>query len=275
MILGAKKTLTDQTLERILIVNSTALDIKHDLKTVGITVTIQGVYKALRELISEDVVLKQGKKYFINNKWRSGVEKLISQRSRFTLRPGEEIKYKFKKIENTDAFWKNIFSDVESEIRKFPVFHFTPHQFWILIKERSQSELDYYNELNKNSIFGYTLIGGKTEFDDKAKKMLTSKYHQLHIDNKVILNNRDHISVLGDYIITTRLPNSFAIAIDALYEKCNSEAELIVGLERIFKKSGNIIMIIKNSPQKAKRLRKIISKGFYISKELRDDFNLF
>jgi len=275
MISGAKMTLTDKVLENILKGNSTAVDIQDALRIKNAPATIQGIYKALRELISENVILKQGKKYFINNKWRKDVEKLISQRSRFVLRSGEEIKYSFKKIENTDSFWKNIFSDIEVEIGKTPVFHFTPHQFWILIKERSQSELDYYDELNKKNIFGYTLIGGETEFDNKAKRLLSSKYHQLHTDDKVNLNNRDHISVLGNYIIITRLPNSFASAVDALYKKCKSEVELTIGLEKVFKKSGNIVMIIKNSPERARKLRKIISKDFYIPRELRENFDLF
>jgi len=229
----------------------------------------------LRELISENIILKHGKDYFINNDWRSDIEKLITQRHRFILCPGEEVKYKFKKIESTDIFWKNVFGDIGDEIGKFPVFHFTPHQFWILIKERSQSELDYYNELNKKSISGYTLIGGETEFDDQARKLLTSEHHHLHIDDKSNFNIRDHVSILNNYIITTRLPKSFAVAIDVLYKKCKSVAELAAGLEKVFKKSGNIVMIIKNSPEKARRLRKSISKDFYVEKDLKESFNLF
>lgn len=275
MILGAKTTLTDQVLVNILKGNSTATDIQSGLKTDGNSVTIQGIYKALRELISENIILKQGKKYFINNKWRNDVEKIITQRSRFKLQPGEEIKYKFKKIENTDIFWKNVFDDISDEIGKFPVFHFNPHQFWILIKERRQSELDYYNSLDKKNIFDYTLIGGETEFDNNAKKLLTSKYHQLHVDDETSFNNRDHISVFKDYIIVTRLPNSFVVAIDGLYKKCKSEEELAIGLEKVFKKSGNISIVIKNNSEKAKKLRKAISRDFYIQKELKDGFDLF
>ena len=275
MILGAKMTLTDQVLACILKGNSTATDIQSGLKTENKPATIQGIYKALRELISENVILKHGKNYFINNKWRGDVEKLITQRSRFILHSGEEVKYKFKKIESTDVFWKNIFNDIGDEIGKFPVFHFNPHQFWILIKERRQSELDYYNNLDKKNIFDYTLIGGETEFDNNAKKLLTSKYHQLHVDDKTSFNSRDHISVFKDYIIITRLPNSFVVAIDGLYKKCKTEEELIIGLEKVFEKSGNIVMIIKNSPEKAKKFRKIISRDLYISKELKEQFNFF
>jgi hypothetical protein len=275
MILGAKTTLTDQVLEHILKENSTAIDIQRALETENKAATIQGIYKALRELISENIILKHGKNYFINNKWRGDVEKLITHGSHFILHPGEEVKYKFKKIESTDIFWKNIFSDIGEETGKFPVFHFNPHQFWILIKERRQSEIDYYNNLDKKNIFDYTLIGGKTEFDNNAKKLLTSKYHQLYVDDKTSFNSRDHISIFKDYIIITRLPNSFVIAIDNLYKKCKSEEELTIGLEKVFKKSGNIVIIIKNSPEKAKKLRKVISRDLYISKELKEQFNLF
>jgi hypothetical protein len=275
MILGAKKILTDQVLENILIGNSEALMVKDSLKEKNVNVTIQGIYKALRELIAENIILKQGKKYIVNNKWRDEAEKLITQRRRFILREGEIISYKFKKIENTDAFWKNIFSDISFEIKKFPVFHFVPHHFWILIKERSQSELEYYAKLNEEEINGYTLIGGETNFDSKAKKILTSKYHQLHADSQVSLNRRDHTSVLGNYIVTTRLSNSLANAIDILYKKSKTEEELKIELEKVFKKSGSISIIIKYNMDRAKKLRKTIAKDFYIAKELREQFELF
>ena len=91
----------------------------------------------------------------------------------------------------------------------------------------------------------------------------------------MIFSNRDHISVLGNYIIITRLPNSFVTAIDGLYKKCKSEAQLVIGLEKVFKKTGNISIIIKNSSEKAKKLRKAISRDFYIQKELKEGFDLF
>lgn len=275
MILGSKMTLTDQVLENILRGKTGANEIQNNLQKSGINVTIQGIYKALRELISSDVVLKQEKKYFINNEWRSNIERLVVRQGGKFLCPGDEVKYKFNKIENADVFWKNMFSDIEYEIGKFPAFHFLPHQFFILIKERKQSELDYYNELNKKGISGYTLIGGETAFDISAKEKLTSEFHQSHIDNNTVFNDRDYISVLGDYIIITRIPASFAKEIDRAYKMSRSEEDLTSKIENIFQKKGRLLIIVKNSPEKAKKIRKAISKNFYIPKEVKKDFDIF
>ncbi len=275
MILGEKMTLTDQVLESILEGNSKALLIKSNFEKAGLVVTIQGIYKALRELIAENIILKQGKNYFINNRWRDKVERLITKKNALVLSPGEEIRYKFKRIENTDAFWKNMFIDISRGIGDYPIFHFVPHQFWILLKERGQSELEYYRELNRNKIYGYTLIGGGTKFDNEAKNKLTSEYHQLHTDNKTSFNNRDHISVLNDYIIITRISGQLAEKIEDLYKKSKTEEDLTNELEKVFKKPGCIKIIIKRDNIKAQKIRKTISKDFYVSKELREKFDLF
>ncbi len=275
MILGLKSTLTDQTLVSVLKGESTALNIQGDLKKYKINVTIQGIYKSLRELIRDGVILKQGKKYFINNDWRNDVRRLFARREDKVLNSGSEVKYIFKKIENADVFWKNIFTDIKNEIGQFPVFHFLPHQFWILIPERKQSELDYYNNLNQKGIFGYTLIGNKTVFDNKIKNILSSKYHQFHVDGRTSFNNRNYISVLGDYVITTKLSAALANEIDEIYSQSKSEQELALGVEAAFNKKNGIQIIIKNSPERAKKLRKIIAKNFYIPKELKKNFDIF
>lgn len=272
MILGAKRTLTDRVLESILQGNATALDIQNNLE---VSASIQGIYKALRELISENIILKQGKKYFINNKWHNEVKRLISKKDVFVLQPGEEIRYKFKKIQNTDAFWKNMFVDISATTGHYPVFSFLPHQFWILLKERGQSELEYHQELDSKKIHSYTLIGGETEFDRLAKNKLTSTYHELHLDNKTSFTNRDYLVILNDYIIITRIPSQAANSLDDLYQQAKTEKELADGLEKIFSKATNITIIVKRDKTKAQKIRKTISKDFYIPKELKEKFDLF
>ena len=275
MLLGLRKTLYDHVTETLLKGPSDVSQIEIALKSKGIVPTVQGIYKALRELISEDIVVKQKTMYSVNSIWRYSLTKLVSQAPTFKLSPGERVTYRFNNIENTDAFWKHTFQDIQEETDSIPVFHFMPHQFWLLIPSRSQSEYEYYKRYDNKKIYDFNILGGTSVFDIKMKKDLTTTYNQISTDNKTNFNRRDHLSVIGPYIVTTRVSVNLARVTDRLYETCFTEVELAEKLQPVFKKSGTIILSVEHNEAKAKKLRRRMSSDFHIPREVREQFDLF
>lgn len=275
MLLGTKKTLYDHIIEALLEKPGTVADLIIFLEARKTHVTIQGIYKTLRELISEDIVVKQKTTYSISSVWRNKLSKIVSQNAPFKLFPGEQLTYRFNNIEHTDAFWKHLFQDIQDETGSFPVFHFMPHQYWLLIPSRSQSEHEYYQRYDTEKVHDYNIIGGITVFDMQVKKQLGTPYNQICTDNTTNFNRRDHLSVIGPYIITTRVSVSFARITDLLYETCKTESELAEKLAPVFAKSGKIIIDVEHDEAKAKKLRKKMSADFHIPRELREAFDLF
>lgn len=275
MLLGTKKTLYDHITEALLDESMTVSRIMDYLADKKIPATVQGIYKTLRELISEDIVVKQKKMYLVNNVWREKMTDMVSRRIRFTLSPQEMVTYRFNKLDHMDAFWKHTLADIEMEVGTFPVFHFTPHQFWSYVPGRRESEAEYYADLKKHETHAYTIIGGTNPSDKIAQAFLKTDFHQVHMDALAPFNRRDHLSVIGPYIITTRVSVTLARATDHLYAACSTEQELTEKLEPVFKKSGNIIMTVEHDETKAKKLRKQMSKEFHVPIELRNKFDLF
>lgn len=275
MLLGTKKTLHDLTTEALLEKQGSVADIQTFLKTQNTSASVQGIYKALRELIAEDIVVKQKKSYAINSVWRGKIANLVSERTRLTLSAGEQTIYRFRKLDHLDAFWKHTLADIESETKQFPVFHFTPHQFWSFVPGRTQSEFEYYQTLNKEKVHAYTIVGGETMLDKDVKKILASLFHQVHLDATVSFNRRDHISAIGPYVVITRISKTLAEKTDELYEKITEESLLKENLAGLFKNPGSIIMIVEHNESKAKKLRKMMAKNFYIPSELKEKFDLF
>jgi hypothetical protein len=237
--------------------------------------SVQGIYKTLRELVSEDIVVKQKKNYSVSSVWREKLTRMVSQREPFALSEGEEVVYRFNKMDHTDAFWKHTFADLAIGVKDFPVFHFTPRQFWSFVPGRRESELEYYKNLERSQIHAYTVIGGESELDKEAQQLLKNSFHQVHLDSAINFNRRDHLSVIGPYIITTRVSVTLARVTDRLYETCFTEKELQEKLEPEFKKHGSVIMTVEYNEDKAKKMRKKMSADFHIPRELRETFELF
>lgn len=275
MLLGIKKTLYDHVTEALLGKPMDVSQIQEYLNTQKTPATVQGVYKALRELMAENIIVKQKKIYLVSNVWREKLEKIVSQRPPFKLSAKEQTIYRFNKIEHLDMFWKHIITDIQNELDKFPVFHANPHNFWYLVPGRKQSEKEYRETFPETEKFAFTIIGGESSFDKSQKQKHDQVFEPFHFENNYPFNRRDHLSVIGPYIITTRVSVSLARVTDRLYETCFTEKELQEKLELEFKNHGSVVMTVENDEDKAKKLRKKMSADFHIPKELRDKFDLY
>ncbi len=274
MILGTKKTLYEHITEALLEKPATVAGISITLKNQKVSATVQGVYKALRELIAEDIIVKQKKQYLVNSVWRRKLSALVTTRQPFSLSAGESVDYKFKKLDHLDAFWKHTIADIETEVGSFPVFHFTPHQYWPYVPGRKESEQEYYASRERHRTPIYTVIGGDTPMDKLAKDSLKQPLHHVHLDPKVF-GSRDHISSIGPYVVITRVSIPLAKHVQSIYEKAMKESSLETLLPPLFKKFGSVQMIVEHNEQKARILRKRLARDFHIPKELREQFDLF
>lgn len=275
MLLGTTKTLSDHILEALLEKEGTALSIETWLKSKNIKVTIQGVYKALRELIKEDIVIKHKKFYSINNVWREKVGELFSPKYQFKLSSGERVMYRFNKIIHLDAFWKSTLSDIQKETGDYPTFDAVPHQFWFYADGRRESEVEYHTSFDTKKIHLFSIIGGTTAMDKKMKSVMQSEYHQVHLTDKSPFAIRDNITVMDSYIIVTKISSTLATAIDTAYKNISNEHELAKKLNELYKKPGIIKLTIENNQKKAMMFRKKMSHNFYIPKTIQKKFNLY
>ncbi|MBP7831549.1 MAG: hypothetical protein KA028_00835 [Candidatus Pacebacteria bacterium] len=275
MLLGTKKTLYDHIVEALLVNEASVADIETYLEGENTKVTIQGIYKTLRELIAEDIVVKQKKIYSINNVWREKTGELFMKRQVFSLSAGEEVAYRFTKLTHLDAFWKHTLSDIQKETGTFPNFDFVPHAFWFYAEGRRQSELEYYKTFDENKTYLFTTIEGKTVMDKRMKEIEQTEYHQVHLGDKGPFGRRDHVTIMGPYIIMTKVSAKLAYATDALYEKVTDEKTLEIELNKLFKDSGIIKLSVEHNEKKARVLRKRLAANFYIPKELQEKFSLF
>ncbi len=274
MILGRKKALHDHIIECLLIKPLTVLELQQVLFLNKMRPTIQGIYKTLRDLVQNDIVVKQKQHYSISNVWREKAANLFAAKSRFRLSEGEDVTYRFRRLEHLDAFWKHTLADIGLETNHYPIFHFTPHQFWSLVPGRKGSEHEYYADLERSKILAYTIVGGNDPCDKIVRNSLRTNFHQIFLDPLINFNRRDHISSIGNYVLTTRISPRLAKQIDDVYRSTLDEESLSIKLGLLFQKPGIITLIVENNHQKAFSIRKKLSTNFHIPLEIRKRINL-
>lgn len=267
MYLTYSETL-DETVSRLLMGGpKTAGQLFDSIDVKSHNVSIQSLYKSLNRLSSQKVVLKHKKVYRINSEWQESLQEAISSHETLSLRDGDKIRYSFSSFSQVDMFWKNIVASVPTEHLEQSSFYYLPHNFWIHIPERAQSEANYYAHFEKDKKNGYMVIGSETLEDKNNRKKLQNKYLKVNTLNYSNFKNNSHISILGEYITTTTLEMKIARQIDDLYRKYSGK-QLYGKLLSIFSRQCAIKIVLERSSSKSNKLRKILSRDFHIPKQV-------
>jgi hypothetical protein len=229
-------------------------------------VTLRAVYKAVNKLTLAGVVLKAGKRVMLNHEWAERVAGKLGVPSVPLIEPGERVTHTFASLDNLDAFWKSTVLPLEKTTQAKEIFFYNPHDFWALLPSRRESEAAYYKHFGPEQQ-GFFTIGGESAADLAFKRLYQTDYLQINLGNIASIKWTDHVTVLGPYIILTRLSKSVSDRIDTLYSTGKSPEELLPGLLRICARPGKLRLSIENNAKKAEKLRKMLARDFYFRRD--------
>ncbi len=276
MILGSIKSIEDIVIEKLGEGSTSVKALWTDINQVEPT-SIQAVYKSLRKLLKDGVIVKNHSKVALNQEWVNKVGRLLnSSTSDIQLEDKEAVTYKFKGLSQLDAYWKHAVINFIKTL-KGPVFHSEPHEMWIHLEDRYESQMEYINSFAKDKRLCFLVFGGTTAMDREYKKTYQNEYLQIDLQDKPNFIKRDKfLTIIGDVLITTIISKELSERIDKVYENTPKEdSEFPTKIREAFKNPGSVKLKIERNNQKAKQLRKKLSKNFYISKEIAREYNLF
>lgn len=276
MIFSKKESLEDRLIRLLLSDEQSVKALKKGLYKEGVGATVQGIYKALRLLVREEIVIKRGNHYSLSEEWRnSAVDSLNQSSNRFELAEGEKISFDLASLIHLDQQWKNIVLPLHQAHPDAPVFFYNPHEIWIhLSASRKKSEAAYYASFAENKTRAFALFGGNTIHDQNMKKELQNEYLQIAIGVEQFPKT-DYPTIFGDYIITTHISNRLADEIDLVYQESIDAASLETRLQKIGIEKKKVRLIIERDRTKAKKFRKKLSKEFFIPTALIQEFGLY
>lgn len=226
---------------------------KHDL-------TLRAVYKAVNKLVDAGVLLKVGKQVMADQEWARRAAGTLGAVSGPALSGGERVAYTFTSVEHLDSFWKTVVLPLGAR----EIFFYNPHNFWAYLPERKGSEDAYYQHFAARKQYGFFTVGGETAADKEFKRSYQSEHLQIDLREVSGFRRTDHITIVDSLVITVRLAKSLSDRIDRLYSSGTSIEDMLPQISAVCRKPGKIRFLIENNQAKAARLRKSLSRNFYI-----------
>lgn len=276
MIFSSKETVEDKVIRELLQGPKTAKSLVISLQKQNFPVTIQGVYKVLKTLISEEIVIKRGKIYEILEEWKKKVTQVFeSEGNKLILGEGESIQFDLSSLIHLEQQWKNIVTPLHEKHENFPIFFYNPHYIWSYISEsRKRSEQDYFESFKKDRKFAFSLVGHDDINEIQTKHKFQNEYVQWAIGSKVS-KDTDYPTIFANYIITTRISKRLSEEIEKAYRESEDSVSLEGRLQKIGIEKKKVKLIIERNREKAKKLRKKLSKEFFVPQELIEKFDLY
>ena len=240
----------------------------------GVSVTFQGVYKAINQLINNDVLVKDGKNIQISKNWITNAKSFIDslQRKYFEETKavsksaiGEDIQvYYFDNIIALDKFWNNILEAwfKDSTLKDEYLTQQSGHTWYVL--GQLEEETAILNSIKEKNLKFYILSDGNTFLDKWSGRYYKSQKFFYATNKSRKKRPKNHYFIIyGDYIMESVYPDDLTTELDTIYDNVKEITDLNLNeLIKVLRKKTQLkITIMKNSVL-AKRLRKDILKHF-------------
>jgi hypothetical protein len=259
------------------------VDLIEHLRKNKVRSTIQGVYKSLRSLRKQQIVLLHKKEAVLNQSWLQQLQKFtllaeyayrhpVSDSGHFLqMKDGDRITYEFKDPIQVDIFWNHVLYVLFDALPKTDRWYAYASHCWFLLGRR-KDELALQNYMKARKILYLFTVGNKTPLDRVIRKDfdgINSKYHMLE---KPLFAKRKNnlgivLNIVGDYIIEAQYDKHITDSIENFY-KTNITASpgKIAELETIVSLHSRIKFSITRDASKAADLSRMFEKNFYFKK---------
>lgn len=223
----------------------------------------QAIYKALRELQAQNMIVWIRKYVSVNLVWlQQTVEQLsfaLPNRdfSSATLpTPGKKIVIKARSLQELDAINGQIFLSLMPLLeKKDPLLFYDIHNYTYINRV---SLVDWYiGHMLKYSPDIFLLVGSNSPLDTTLRKQMGSieVYCTPHIHFKQV------VAVFGNYIIYNRLDKLVQKELDQIF----SESSLVTAKKKmgvLYPEKGSFKITILNNRKEAEKIKKIFKKYF-------------
>ncbi len=236
----------------------------------------QGFYKALRELLSAEIVTKNKQLVLLSPIWINKIQGFVDtiHHSSYkqvsdevvSLAEGDTMIFRFKSIIDLYLLWNHYFFIFCKQTEGSVIF-FNSHNFWVLI--RSDIENEMYRWIRDIKKEAYSVIGYNTPLDRSTSDYIRETYNiNLSYDTKPLIKNTIFPAIFGDYIMSTIIDKKTIDAIHQVYLKYKIwEPAVEFEMKEIVSKMEKSKVVIERNAKKAEKLRKKLMNHFIFYKK--------
>ncbi len=251
-------------------------DLHKKLNKFGIDVSIQGIYRVLRKLQSEGVIIKENQKISLRISWIFELKRHVENMESTYLNAvylesfipkNDRGKYvwqftKFLKLAN---FWDQLLIAVATISKGKISCHYSPYP-WFNIADPAHTTIfnkTYASVIKKE----YIIFGGRTflhkyEPGDLVSLDYEDKYYAIP-EEYIEKDRRIYIDVIGDYVLTIKVDAKTTERLENLYKNLTSEKDILNNsLVEFFDKKISTKVTVEKNGKKAKKYRTRFEKIF-------------
>ena len=240
--------------------------------------TKQGVYKVIRSLKKDEVVVISNKNIGLSGVWLAKMEEFFAktsldktnakdgpEKSFLNLRPGERLQYYFRNPILTDAFWSHVFIKLISvSPSNNPVLIYNPHEWFLLA--RQENEMGLFNRITERGQKLAVLVDHNTPLDKVIRNNFDNKMRMYETLPKALYpKNNYYINVIADFVIEVWIDKKVGANIETFYSQTNefgpNERECF---ERILGQKGRNRFSISHNKRKADAIRRKFKRYFFL-----------
>lgn len=234
-------------------------------------VTIQAVYKELRRLKLEDIVIDKDTRlsltlWYINQqfeRWKHTsnlYNQTIDVSDIFNLKTGRRLSFTFNTLAELDAFWTQSYLFLERIIpRIIPTYACIPHDWFFYSRPLSDERWT-----NAQSRIQRLVITHPTKLDFLVLKHRRKQGYQFTPDKNPLKQPETiYYTLIGDWIFEAELDNKIGNTLNNLILNTTKIEEIDkVAFNKLMLKRGKFKLRINNNPTKARLLTKRLAKYF-------------
>ncbi len=225
---------------------------------------IPAIYKALRNLSKNQVVVHRHGSYQLSHTWLFDVAELIENALNSPLNDqsatslpslGGQFSWRYSDLRTLNVFASHLITSIAYTTPGATLYAWSPHP-WFNLAHHNHERV-YQQTLKKHQIKSHRIIGGDYPLDHAVINSIRADISKVRfIGDRSFLSRQHYVVLIGNYIITMRVARNTAEAIDALFMRTKSIDTIDVRLfQGIFKHMRDSALLqIENNPDKFKKL---------------------
>lgn len=277
MILAAHHKLEDSILEIFAFQgNLSVKQVIIVLRRKGKNVTEQGVYRVLRKLQNDGIIVKTKNYYNIRLAWLVELSEIIKQMEKTYLHetyleqflPQENEKYvwHFSDLDKMNNFWSQILIALSKHSKRRIALSYSPH-LWYLIGQKTQE-----NQFTESYMAGlkksYFIVGGRTYLDKFSltlfEKPTGKEQRYLATESEYIEKRRSlAIDIIDDYVLSTNLDKKTTAIIEKIFQDSDTLKQVDEkSIQEMWKRKIKGKIILKKDSRKSREYYRKFEKIF-------------
>jgi len=249
----------------------TANEIHLQITAGGTQVSLQSIFKEIKKLQSDNIVLKIKQRYVLNLAWTESMylllEKAQQNHSESTLllnllpEPESQCSFSFNNLIRMKSFWSHLVITLLKQSQENILYSWNPHPWFYLVQSNHQNQMMQAIKQNKTKML--KIVGYDTYLDREAARYWNKENIKYSFaESPFAGQDETYYSIIDNFVLKIELTKKMSHSIEEIYKSINRKNyDLNLITESLSSPTKARLQII-NKVKQASKLKRIFNEFF-------------